>query len=366
MTRYDGPVADGLLAVNRLERAMTSDLREGTVGFTWWADYPMPAETLGWLSHYLTDAVGAIAINLRDAAVHLTKYDDAVRRENIFFARRRRSSNGVPNLADRSGVDDLRLAEIVAERAGFFRAVGSVLDTLAAVVVGVGAIDINVVKADWGTLNTADTAPTYPRTSGERGRRLRNSLAGTDTDGGIAQDQLLRAVRAAIKAAGPVGWETWALATRNGVVHRARWSEFLVQVDKHNPEAGTYWLLPRQPELVEGYELQRVDSLPEVALTEDAAITMRGVLGSVTPVVQAVTAECKKLWERRRLEPRMLPQPHGEWLPPPAPPFVGYKPGAANAALAQAKTVHVGPGQTIRISALFRPQKPWQRRRRGE
>ncbi|MFD3510107.1 hypothetical protein [Nocardia sp. NPDC058666] len=361
MTQFDDPVRPGLLAVGQLKQALTRDLRDDVVGFTWWVGYSMPIEARGWLSHYLTNAVGTVGTNLRDAAVHLWSYEEAVQKENIYFARQRRKSAGPPNLVERNGMDWRRLAHIDAERAGFFRAVGSVLDTLAAVVVGVGAINVNIVKADWGTLNTIDTAPTYPRTSGQNGRggQLRKRLAAEQTEGGLAQDQLLRSARGAAAAAGPAGWETWAQATRNGFVHRARWTDFLVQVDKRKPEAGTYSLLPRQPELVQGFELQRVDALPDVCLTEDASITMHGVLGSVTPVVQAVTAECQKLWDRRQMKPAMLPQPHADnWLPAPAPPFAGYDPGAANAALAQAKSVHMGPGESKLLNALHRPQQP--------
>ncbi|GAB2690680.1 hypothetical protein [Nocardia thraciensis] len=352
MLRYDDPVRAGAKAARELADLITDDLDPSTTGIGWWAGYSMPAEVRGWLSYYLVGSARAVAANLEDAAVHLTNYRDAVRREDIFYARRVRATTGMADMRNRNGLDAKRMAEINADRGGFFRAVGSVLDTLAAVVIGVGALDTNIVKADWSTLNTGDAADSYPRTAGDTNRRLRRSLADQATRGGTEQDRLLRAVRATMQFAGPPGWDTWTLAMRNSLVHRSRWMDLHIQVDRRKPEAGLYRPLPRQPELSEGQVMQRDGQPFDFVLSEDAGTTMTGVLGSVVPVVQTVTETCTNLWAKRRTAPSLLEQPYDDRLPQPVPPFAGYAPDSIAHAIKKDMVIVVGREDGPRFAAL--------------
>ncbi|MGV9836584.1 hypothetical protein ACWDUL_20680 [Nocardia niigatensis] len=311
------------------------------------------------MSHYLIGAVDSIGSNLIDAAAHLENYRDAVRKETIFYARKVREANGgVPALGARNDLDELRIATLTAEGKGFFRAIGSVFDTMAATVIGIGALNLNIVKADWGQLCTTDPDPTYPRTSGQNYAKLRRALAAAGTPGGDAQDRLLQAVRGAVNAAGPENWVPWVHAIRNAYVHRSQWMDMLVMADKRNPEAGVHRLLPIQPQLVEGQQLQTATSLADMMLSEDAEVTMTGLLGSVVPVVQAVTGACATTWIRRRSQPRMLVQPFDSaWLPTAVPRFAGYDPDHAKAAIAAAKQVAFAPPTGRRLAALNLPGK---------
>ncbi len=326
-------------------------------GFRWWGGYPMTAEARGWVSHYLYGTTSGIASNLTDAAAHLANYQDAARREAIWYSHRVRAARGgIPNLRDRNELDALRDATLNTELTGFFRAVGSVFDTMAATVIGIGALSFNIVKADWSQLCTNDDSATYPRTPGPTATRLRKALAEQGSHGGLIQDTLLQAVRGAVKSAGPPHWDQWLHAMRNTQVHRSQWTQILVHADKRNPDAGAHRLLPRQPHLVEGHGLQNTTHLAEMMLTEDAQITMAGLLGSVAPVVQAVTAACETAWTQRRASPTILPQPYDDrWLPTAVPTFPGYDPDHAKKAVAEATMIGMHPSQSKRIAALRLP-----------
>ncbi|MFE3081398.1 hypothetical protein [Nocardia tengchongensis] len=358
MPRFDAPVQAGTQAVLHLEELIAGDLDPQRTGFGWWAGYStMSPEDRGWLSYYLTGAVAGIGSNLVDAAAHLALYQDAVRREAIFYARQVRAAGGrEPDMNHRNDIDELRRITIIAERKGFFRALGSTLDTLAATVIGVGAINLNLVRADWGWLCITGSEQDYPRTPGQDLSKLRKALVDDTTSGGAIQDTLLQAVRGAVRAAGPAHWDEWLGATRNTQVHRSQWTEILVQVDRRNPEAGVHRPLPRQPQLVEGVELQTTAAMHEMLLTEDASVTMAGLLDSVVAVVQAVTGACEATWNRRRADPRVLPQPFGStWLPAVVPQFDGYDPTHARKAFDAATAILVSPSHAKRITALKRP-----------
>lgn len=354
MAQYDDSVRAGTKAAHALAALIAGDLDPDTTGISWWTEL-MNAEARGWLSHYLVGTARAVATNLQDAAFHLDRYQDAVNRENIFYARRVRAVRGFPDMRTRNSLDALRSASIEADLVGFFRAAGSVLDTLAAVVIGTAALNINIVTASWATLNTDDHADSYPRTSGPKASKLRRALADPATEGGAQQDQLLKAVRAAMKAAGPPGWDSWTLAMRNSLVHRARWTSFYIQADPRKPEAGLFRPLPRQPELAEGHEIQSKNRLFDVMLSEDAATTMTGTIASIVPVVQAVTEACSRLWKLRRRRTSLLDQPCGDWMPRPAPAFPGYAPNSIGHALSKATVMVVAAQDGPRFAALKTP-----------
>ncbi|MFI6574026.1 hypothetical protein [Nocardia fluminea] len=336
---------------------LEDDLDPVVTGFGWWAEYPMPAEARGWVSHYLSGAISGMASNLTDAAAHLANYQEAVRKEAIWYGYRcRQARGGIPNLRDRNDIEALRDATLSSELKGFFRTVGSVFDTMAATVIWIGALEFNIVKADWGQLCTSDDSETYPRTSGQAMLGLRRALTDQGSRGGVVQDTLLQAVRGAVTAAGPAHWDQWLHAMRNTQVHRSQWTQIFVHADIRNPEAGTHRLLPRQPQLAEGHHLQSAAHLAEIMLTEDAQVTMVGVLDSIVPVVQAVTAACESAWMQRRASPMILPQPYNDrWLPIEVPAFSGYDPDHARKAVADATMMGLHPTHSKRLAALKLP-----------
>ncbi|MFE3799741.1 hypothetical protein [Nocardia tengchongensis] len=146
--------------------------------------------------------------NLVDAAAHLALYQDAVRREAIFYARQVRAAGGrVPDMNHRNDTDELRRITIIAERKGFFRALGSTLDTLAATVIGVGAVHLNLVRADWGWLCITDSEQDYPRTPA----RICRSCEGpwSTTPPWVVRFRTPCCKRSVVRAAGPAHWDEW-------------------------------------------------------------------------------------------------------------------------------------------------------------
>jgi hypothetical protein len=90
-------------------------------------------------------------------------------------------------------------------QAGIIRALASALDYLAGVIIGVAALPLSILKADFG-----------------RVRVMLGKIKGTINAGANMQAQLAAQLETAIAAAGPQGWLDWTLHFRNMLVHRGR------------------------------------------------------------------------------------------------------------------------------------------------
>lgn len=352
---YDAAVVGSKLAATQLKTVIAGDIDQATGGIFWWYTYPFEAAQLAELSHYVESIAGAVATNVDEAAAHFHQYRDRVGAENSFLTLAVLAANGlIPDLRRRTAKERLRNVLITAEQAAFFRSVGSVLDTLAGVTIAVGALGFDLLKADMGTLRTASDSLDYPRIPGQVGARLRKALAEPGTPGAEEQSALLRAVRAAFTHAGPAGWAQWTLDTRNNFVHRSRWMESIV-MDRPDKRAAPAWIrpMPRSPKSGEGTVFANAQIFTDSYLSEDAADTMAGILGSLDALTTAVVEQCTGLWTRRRANPALLVQPSSQWSDQTStPPFLGYLPKSAKRAYSAADALIVNPADGSRLSAL--------------
>ncbi|MDV6247048.1 hypothetical protein [Rhodococcus opacus] len=364
MLQYDEPIVGAKRAAKYLADEIRGDLDDAVGGISWWVTDDLAPDVHALLSHYTVSVVRGVAANLDEAAFHCFQYQGCVRKEDYYLSSQVRKANGgIPNLAARQGVDSRRQTEIGAEQAAFFRSIGSVLDTLAAMVIAVGALELDLLRADFGTLRTFDTSDSYPRLSGQAARTLRQSLAEEGTPAAEAQESLLRSLRAAVVHAGPPGWAQWTLDTRNNFVHRPRWMNLLVHYRPHRNDPIT-WVrpLPRTPTEGEGAALRAASELADTHLTEDALDSMRGVLSSVDALTTAVVEQCSQLWRKRRASPDLLTQPPSQWKPRTVNSFDGYSPGTAQKAFDSAGVVVVNPSDGARLTALM--DMTWPKGRR--
>lgn len=367
MPNYDAPVIGAKRAALALAGDIQDDLDDG--GIAWWVDYPLSTQTRALLSHYTVSVVRGVEANLDEASFHCFQYQDRVRTEDNFLTSRFRQAKGqIPDLRSRQEIDRRRQTEISAQQGAFFRSIGSVLDTLAGVAIAVGALQLDLLRADFGMLRTSDTSDAYPRLNGEAGRLLRKALADKDTSEAIIQEALLRSVRAAVDAAGPPGWAQWTLDTRNNFVHRPRWLNLVMHHQPSRTSPITWFRpLPRIPADGEGSALRTADSLADTHLTEDALDSMQGVLESVDALTKAVIEQCAHLWRRRRANPRLLTQPDTQWKERSViTTFGGYNPGSAQRAFDAADAVIVNPSDGARLSALMDKQKSRKHHRTKE
>jgi len=127
------PAADAL--VSEIRR----DLSPTTFGIGWWSPHPDPPRRILISDHLLLCASG-VGINMVEARLHLLELRDARTRWNEDFAKRVRDSPSGLKLLPASNVrDELPRALASLHLGGLLRAVGSALDCLAAVVIGVAA-----------------------------------------------------------------------------------------------------------------------------------------------------------------------------------------------------------------------------------
>ena len=193
--------------------------------------------------------------------------------------------------------------------AGFFRAVGLIFDTLAAVSIGVGAFKLRILTADF--------------------RNLLKHLDGQlpSTPSGHLQSAIKEAITRAIGQAGPSGWLDWALDFRNMLVHRGRrLSIYAIDRDQgpflydHRnipvPRARVVMHLPRDPrhsDLQSLFDTSPAPTRLANLLEEDGLRTLRNTISAVIYVVKETSRALLRVWRDRRNSPTILPQPVEQW-----------------------------------------------------
>lgn len=315
-----------------LHDEILSDLDPETFGIRWWAAH-LDAKRRILIGDYLLQAVYSIQTNLTEAKLHLLEARDAWERENRRHADTTwRDAQGnlchdLPPID--SPLDELPGVLAMMHTAGLLRALGSALDCLGGVIVGVGALSTGILRTD---LKAA--------------RRELKRVVGEEP-GPARQIELRERLEELVETSGPTGWLDWITDYRNMLVHRGRRPSF-----SH--------LDPRHAGFVDDRELPvvRVSVIPvlhvdpgrseiEVMvhhdqrqfLEEDARVTLRGALESVLQFARNACDELVALWRQRRADPALLPQPERQWprVVAPRETFEGYDPGSVPFRADQAK-----------------------------
>ncbi len=205
--------------------------------------------------------------------------------------------------------------------AGVVRAFASALDCAAGAIVGVVALPMSILKADFRKvrkhLNKSSMAP-------KRAAKIQTEFGGRLED--------------LIAAAGPEGWLDWTLDFRNMLVHRGRRLEHgqfvprmpflyghdaqpLVRIRKVTH-------LPRDPARSD-VEVS-LDPLHTLVLSEDVEQTLTGLLTSTMTLIDMIGRELCEVWNWRRENPRSPCQPKEQWpngRSIASSTFLGYAPG---------------------------------------
>ena len=219
-------------------------------------------------------------------------------------------------------IDDLIDARINIHMNGIFRAAGSVMDCLASIVIGATALEENILRADWAALITRVLKSLQE--SQDEGRKLQLGV----------RDEIER-----LLASGASDWDQWSNDYRNMLVHRGkRTSLSWLKRDAHLVNAKgnlivravPVQLLCTDPELseIEAFTLQ--DKVLFV-FNENGHVTITGLVRDVEALVEGVAQHLVSVWERRRANPQLLPQPVQRQWPKvrrrKRRNFAGYKPG---------------------------------------
>lgn len=302
---------------------------EQPYGIRWWAPHPGTSRRI-LISDQLYACTNSVSTNLIEAGVHWLELLDAVDREDAFQADVIQMADGQPRVRatprttplESLGPDIVRLHQV-----GVARALSGALDCAAGTVIGVMALPLSILKADFVGVQR------------HFGRR-RNAPT---TEGATLLAQFANQLTETIGRVGPAGWLDWVLSFRNMLVHRGRRIE-MGQFVPREPvlcdatgrpilRARVVTHLPLEPDRSD-IDVYREPDLPPV-LTEDVRQTLQGAMRSVCALVEALGVQLAVAWEWRKEHPAELPQPRAQWpevghtaRPDRQPRFTGYAPGS--------------------------------------
>lgn len=339
-----------LADVQTLRDELRSDLTTSTWGLKWMAPHPDEKRRI-LISDQLLLCVAGIEQNLIEAKLHHLELheqyeQDAARRvgmvANMF------SGKAITHPVAEAPAEDLPNYLIPLHIAGVLRAIGSALDCLGGVVVGMLALPTNILKADLrkaqGELEKSAGA--------EGGPELQQAFA-------AALDDI-------IAGAGPEHWLEWAIDYRNMLVHRGRRLELFLLTPREAiygpdgeliPIVRPAHLLPRDPDCsdIEAFcmeaEPSPIERTVDPVLEEEGERTLHAVIESTAYTCNSAARKLLDVLEARRRDPTLLVQPEQQWPRIPfghVRDFTGYEPGAVEYA-PDAGSAH--PALRVRLEA---------------
>ena len=328
--RFRAALGVEIPATIKLRDAIYNDLDENSFGIGWWKPEPDEARRI-FISDYLVGCSWTIETNLVEARLHMLEAlefadQHAASMADAVSVQGNRISMKAPE--PKCAADELPVNFWGMHSAGFFRALGSALDCIGGVLVGVVALPVPIHRADLGDARKAIEEEL------KKGRDPNTWRSKTR--------QCLDEIEA---AAGPAGWLPWASRYRNMLVHRGRRLNQHMLVPRPsllradgtpNVRTDVVHLLTRDPERSDAETF--VDGLINT-LTEPAELTVGELFKSALFFIEGVSRHLLETWEVRRASPAALRQPRQQWPSVPRSPtgFKGYDPGrvevSADAAL---------------------------------
>lgn len=293
-------------------------------GIGWWAPDPGTSRRI-LISDQLYCCLDSVVNNMIEASLHWLEYLDARDRDNARLAHAVKMTPAGPVFdppLPRNAFDQLCPDFIRIHQAGMIRSLASALDCLAGVIIGVAALPLSILKADFG-----------------RVRAALGNISGAANTGASMQARLNGQLEAALTAAGPDGWLDWTLDFRNMLVHRGRRIELgqLLPVEpvllgpngRPAPRARRASHLPRDPGRSDIEVL--LDAPSNTVLHEDGQRTLEAATGSTANLLETIAVHLLDLWQWRRNHSGELRQPVEQWKKGPSTQstgFSGYAPGS--------------------------------------
>lgn len=304
---------------HELSNAIFRDLDTKKLGIGWWAPHVKTSQRIV-TGDYLYRVAGAITTNIAEARLHFHHLQHCFDEENN-FSKYLPIINGRPKLPKRvKGKDEYWIFMTELHLAGFFRALGSVLDCLGASIVGVLALPTDIIKADFG-----------------KARRCFAKIRKQPTsEGQLVQTDFEEHLNEIVVFVGPPGWNGWVDKIRNTFVHRARRFQLtrMDHVDTRilNNNGGQTvrsiknLQLPNVPDFTD-IEAWSGDGENNLLLGENATTTINGCYKSVESMATRISKELIEIWAKRRAAPTLLVQPESQWdkASRNGVPFSGYK-----------------------------------------
>jgi hypothetical protein len=286
-------------------------------GIGWWAPYPGTGRRI-LISDQLYCCLASVAGNMAEAALHWLEYLGAADRDSARLADAVKMTLSGPVISPprpRNPFEQLCPEFIRIHQAGMIRALASALDCLAGVIIGVTALPMSILRADF-----------------DKARAKLAKINGALNVGTNMQAQFAAQLEAGISAAGSQGWLDWTLDFRNMLVHRGRRIELgqylpitpvLRGADGQPvPRARRVAHLPRDPDRS---DVEVFLGMPwNTVLHEEAQQTLQGLMNSATQLVETMATHLIKLWRWRRGHPADLRQPAEQWKDGPSTRSTGF------------------------------------------
>jgi len=302
--RFESSIGANVPSAGRLFIEICRDLDTASFGISWWGTVPVEERIL--ISDYLYQCAEGIEKNLAEAKLHYLEWLHARDRQNSQIA------DGIK--VDQNGelyfkpptsnapIDDLPTKLEGLHLCGFFRAIGSSLDCLGAVIIGVMGLDTSLRRS---SINIAEKVLSNVKTTGDPGLQLQ-------LDFRVFFGEIK-------KSSGPEDWLEWADQYRNMFVHRGRRLTHN-QVQPREPplyDSAGQWIpraistlhLAKYPDKSDAEAFIRLDMI----LSEDAEETLSGVFQSCKELEEHVCNRLLSVWEERRAHPSLIEQPRTQW-----------------------------------------------------
>ncbi len=309
--KYLALVADAIASLDGLYQRLLDDLdieRHGLRQFHGHTDPPRAAL----ISEYLVASTHGVRMSLADSAFSLSEYrEQKFADERWVLDQLRRVPPGSPSGAylaamGRDEPAEKRNRRIRLYSTHVFTHLAQALDRLAAIVVAIGALRTNLLKASWPTL--ADT------------RIPELGVFAQTPEGAARQQNYLAEVLKVANDAGPIDWLPWLLAARNTAVHRAPKIGMNVMTKgsmAHGESSRLVDVFHRQPDWSDIEALAtsgaKNEGLDDFLLIQEPNELLKGLVRSTAALADGTVGLSLELWSERTAEPGLLIQPAKQW-----------------------------------------------------
>jgi hypothetical protein len=308
--RFNSSIGADVPSAGKLAVEIFNDFDVNDFGISWWKSIPKEEGIL--IGDYLFQCVNSLETNLVEAKLHYFEWLDAVEKTN----------NRIADIAQRdafgkiefkhpkaiSASDELASKLFELHLCGFFRAIGSTLDCVGALIIGVLALP----KYKNKTLRNASI---------KSAQECLNAIVDDGTSSSQIQIKFKDFFENVKKVSGPTHWLDWADQYRNMYVHRGRRLVLSELVPKEHLffEPNNRFLIPRHKRIThlakfpDRSDIEAFIKSNEITLSEDAEITISGLFKSCRSFCEEISAELLSIWHFRRSNPNLLEQPKNQW-----------------------------------------------------